>query len=491
MSLGGLLIVLSVASDPFIQQVVAIATQPNIIRTSDINVPKAQNYTLLPKVGEPTPSMVAAINVGFSVTGQSKSFTLLPFSCPQGNCDYDEFDSLAVCSRCADMTSRLAITNLTYSDSSTNKTYPGTEFSYMGLSISNSNGKAPVNTWNVTEAQLDQLGPLDDLNIASFLTFNVTDPTLGVWPQNSPKVELCSLFFCIQSIQSSVRNGILSETATTKTAAMLTQNETNGAFHKPIIFYDVSAQNQQYAVAQGVLGSIWAYFAGTIMEGGEAYNMPSIIMQESGNISQVFEGVALAMTQEVRRNADGAPKVQGETVEQISVIQVRWEWLILPLINTLGGVVFLILTIRATSRANVPLWKEEILATLLHGLAPCAEAQAAAGLATSSSLGEYAKDARARLRKAPDGGVNLALDTTYTLLNSSDSYDEGKALKSRAKVSIDEIASTEVEEMASRVSSITRPSVSYGCPHGAAPESRPPLYSGWLPTNPRSWIVDD
>lgn len=127
--LGVVVTILTLAVDPFSQQLVQLeqTTQyVNRLYGSKATSPYAQNYTLgtLEAVGtvnssekdeppvnivatKPHVSMEAAILSGFSqpigkIRGES------PSHCPSGNCTWSPFDSLAVCSRCDDVTSRLA-----------------------------------------------------------------------------------------------------------------------------------------------------------------------------------------------------------------------------------------------------------------------------------------------------------------------------------------------------------------------------------------------
>lgn len=147
-------------------------------------------------------------------------------------------------------------------------------------------------------------------------------------------------------------------------------------------------------------------------------NQVSGLMYASSSISQKFDSLATAMTQEMRRNDYGTPVVTGRAIAQVTRISVRWEWLMLPLLTMLSGAAFLALTVIATARARVPLWKEDALATLMHGLAPSSTADEMARSESNKAMGELAKEASVRLCTGEDAGMNLVADTEYTMLKT-------------------------------------------------------------------------
>ncbi|KAI3319376.1 hypothetical protein HD806DRAFT_291932 [Xylariaceae sp. AK1471] len=88
------------------------------------------------------------------------------------------------------------------------------------------------------------------------------------------------------------------------------------------------------------------------------------------DVPGVFGALAKSMTDYVRSLSKG-PNVQpvhGARVEQVVFVQVRWEWLILPLFEELAAVVFVVWVIVYNSRHGVPGWKSSALAVLAHSL---------------------------------------------------------------------------------------------------------------------------
>lgn len=51
------------------------------------------------------------------------------------------------------------------------------------------------------------------------------------------------------------------------------------------------------------------------------------------------------------------------------LVEVRWEWLVLPALLVLLGDVFLILTIVSTKKARMAAWELSMLAPVCHELA--------------------------------------------------------------------------------------------------------------------------
>lgn len=65
---------------------------------------------------------------------------------------------------------------------------------------------------------------------------------------------------------------------------------------------------------------------------------------------------------------NGTRIVTGQVGTTLTLVEVRWIWLILPYSLSLGGIFFLLYTIYMTRRSRSPLWKSSINALFYHGL---------------------------------------------------------------------------------------------------------------------------
>lgn len=89
----------------------------------------------------------------------------------------------------------------------------------------------------------------------------------------------------------------------------------------------------------------------------------------SNNITHHMERLATALTN-VIRSSNSNEMVSGDAYDRENYVFVRWIWLALPLGLLLLTLIFLVATIRKTSkeREQIGIWKTSALATLLYGL---------------------------------------------------------------------------------------------------------------------------
>ncbi|KAK8071518.1 hypothetical protein PG996_004866 [Apiospora saccharicola] len=119
-SLGAALAVLTLALDPFTQQLIHYYDCRQVIASSNATLPRSTSYCQkYQNVPFPT---IGLINQGLFNPADVKT----PFVCPSGNCTFDHLSSpLGFCSTCEDMSSQLKFINI----SSGNP--PGAEFQYF------------------------------------------------------------------------------------------------------------------------------------------------------------------------------------------------------------------------------------------------------------------------------------------------------------------------------------------------------------------------
>lgn len=182
-------------------------------------------------------SMQSAILYGLS---QSKEDVIkqLQFTCPSGNCTWPSFESLAVCSKCNDLTSSLErfhdlgtqYFSLVSNDMVINREPYSTGFRLPNnLWIDNLNGSRYDFTDLVTNpgvvlmtafgtgnaSQTSSMHKLDAL-VWSMSVIKVLPPdnNLTGWPNLPLEATECALYYCVNEYTTKVQDGLLSETST-------------------------------------------------------------------------------------------------------------------------------------------------------------------------------------------------------------------------------------------------------------------------------------
>ena len=137
-------------------------------------------------------------------------------SCPSGNCTWDTFQSLAVCSACIDLTDRLSRNIVSYIPTCDG----GGSFNLTvyrlpnGVGLTNLwKGKPPV-AWMVgfgtaNGSQSISFGSKDTL-IWSMTMIRILEPE-AKWPSSSVTAAECGLWYCVNSYDSEVKDGNLRE----------------------------------------------------------------------------------------------------------------------------------------------------------------------------------------------------------------------------------------------------------------------------------------
>lgn len=112
------------------------------------------------------------------------------------------------------------------------------------------------------------------------------------------------------------------------------------------------------------------------------------------NIAAAFTQLGLSSS----LNTNGTEVIFGQVGRVVSLVRVRWLWLILPYGLCLAGILFLLLTAYLSNRAGLPLWKSSINALLYHGIDY--DHGSLEPLATIPEMDDQAERTRAQLRRS-------------------------------------------------------------------------------------------
>ncbi|RYN60963.1 hypothetical protein AA0114_g1040 [Alternaria tenuissima] len=262
-ALGAMIMLCSLALDPFFQQVVDFPDRWALQSTS----------STIPRVVDYQPPYIPAYMGGDEVTSEDRALAAvareffykngtqpvpfgngtrpdIPLSCPTSNCTWPEYETLAVCSSCVDVTSLLDLTYTcmdTTIDWSVSWTGPLSDVPYPNGTVCgyflNATSEAPVlmsgysinndSSEDPGEALIVRTVPLTDFDtklpfygVGSIMFKDVRNPILdaliasassgaeSVYGEKMPIVHECMLSWCVQSIKSSYDWGRYSENIT-------------------------------------------------------------------------------------------------------------------------------------------------------------------------------------------------------------------------------------------------------------------------------------
>ncbi|KAI0096656.1 hypothetical protein GGR51DRAFT_26104 [Nemania sp. FL0031] len=92
----------------------------------------------------------------------------------------------------------------------------------------------------------------------------------------------------------------------------------------------------------------------------------------SADLPMVFQNIATVLSNMVRKPNTGenlnATVIKGKALGTETYIRVRWQWALLPMIETILAVILLAATIVVTRRSRRPLLKSSVNGLLFHGL---------------------------------------------------------------------------------------------------------------------------
>ncbi|CAG8191883.1 unnamed protein product [Penicillium salamii] len=426
-SLGATILILMLAFEPFVQQILSYPTEPTLTATEThaATVPQVQYYDQ----SVATIPLTGAYYMGI----WNKEFDIKPI-CPSGNCTWQSYKSLGICSQCSDITSTATLNCAMPSSSHElrqNATLKSFKDSWDGkcevvlpqgrpsgttLNAGIRNGTTSWLYWSMEAVWVVEPDPLLDgpaysgvenplLVLAqSKLGFddgritNLSDPTEAIFIKN---VTQCAFSFCVKEYNIHVTNGT---TITEKSspdfgkmenitgpgingnssllcwAPSQTPNDTER--HYDIIhrkdwapramgpeFTECEFENRASSMLTGglLVGSTFDTCAR--VKSGWEYAQQMVTLE---NLNQILvlgldvlvPQVADSLTQTLMQSSKIT--IPGTIYTDEVMVRVQWAWMILPTLLVILGNVFLVWTTYASKKKI--LWKSSVLAFLFHGL---------------------------------------------------------------------------------------------------------------------------
>lgn len=402
-SLGAAVTLLALASDPFVQQTV---TYPVREVNATAFVPFAQEYVLTGQTRrydgyQIEQSMKAAIYDAVMFSNLSETSAAMSAQCPTGNCTFPEYASLAVCSKCVDITSKIdkvcvPINQSSYNSGSGPPCFERPELP-NGLQLANGaayrySSHLSYNILNMTSSispggQYDlNADELKDLVSTSFgqLSMLIANVSNDVGNQNISIEALqntlaydCIFQFCVRTYTGQVSNGLFTETAGKEFVPDPKGNFSNDKeIHLPPDHIPSDA-NLTFSVSGDASLAIYNYFFSTFRGTGTGNQenadtgfsddiMDALFNNGPDKIPESMRNIATSMTNNMRLKSKTV--VQGTALSLQPYIHVRWLWLLLPIVMILGTALFLLLTVWQSRRWGVPTWRSSALAVMVHGI---------------------------------------------------------------------------------------------------------------------------
>ncbi|PSN65726.1 hypothetical protein BS50DRAFT_396650 [Corynespora cassiicola Philippines] len=354
-------------------------------------------------------AMQAAVSLGIS--SSTDKIPKVSAHCPSASCKWPLYSTLAVCSSCSDISDKLKLKRRYVNDTMLPQVFaldisiPGVQSNELirdhevfelpnGLSIQKTEEreirmvtKGSMN-WTETVTAKD-----DPSNIWALTVLKRTIPDRDEFLATE-----CILNYCVKNIVSSFEAGILRENSMRIEQKIIPGSVQPFDSSRPDVrpWSDLCADEKPdfafdggYNVSHTAARSISRHMERTFSDWESAYSQnwtkswgttgfymqvygtthfrPDSMQEiyDSSNVTAMFEAIATSMTNNIRAKDDFHTVVHGTS--SATVYQIRWNWLILPIINQVVGTFFLVFVIYYTKKYRVPLWKSSALAIMKCG----------------------------------------------------------------------------------------------------------------------------
>lgn len=457
-SLGATILILMLAFEPFVQQILSYPTEPILTANETLAaaVPQVKYYD---DVELNTNVKASAFYLGI----WTKDFNIQP-TCPSGNCTWPSYKSLGFCSQCSDITSTATL-NCAMPPSSHNMKWnaflngfedwvngtcevvpprgrpSGTTFDavikngttnrfYWSMESVWDVGTYPVLDGSAYSGVKNPLLVLaqSKLGFDGNRISNLSDPTEGIFIKN---VTQCAFTFCVKEYNIHVTNG---KTITEKSPPDFgkMENMTGPGIHgnSSVLcwapsqisndaerHYDILHQKEwapkvgpeftyceieesgSFVMSGGLLVGSTNDSCSRIKSGweyGQRWGYLGTIHQIlARGLEVIGSQVADSLTKTLFQNSNIA--IPGAIYTNEVMVRVQWAWMILPTLVVIFGNVFLVWTYYASKKKI--LWKSSVLAFLFHGLDDQRERD---DCMTGSGMEKLADDMQVQLQPSGD-----------------------------------------------------------------------------------------
>ena len=398
--------IFSLALEPFVQQIALFRSKETFPPSNLASIRRANDSKLfidanLLSTGWQTPVQ------GYVMKGVLSNHTsAFSPTCPSGKCTWDEFDTLAICSKCVDATQQ--VTHKGYckwnpetAPGAPNSTYVVIEnctYTINNHLIETVGGFFRGGYWAPVMLLSPFIGSSYDDPVPAKYIAGWQQPTFGVHrlvldqrDLDKPLVEQaqeCALSYCITRHNATMVGSALQMNSYThafgSTADWLAFRDNNA------LTWRSPASNQplndsitsKYDDYTGSFTGLSAYYLGqalgsiltgntTFQPGIDGIQYDSLMGYESyvtTDFPALMERVATSLNQALLADPTTSKTITGNALSVVSILHVRWEWVSLPAVLLASSLAFLLLTIVISRRQRSFIWKTSSLPLLFHGV---------------------------------------------------------------------------------------------------------------------------
>ncbi|KAI1077392.1 hypothetical protein F5B20DRAFT_552313 [Whalleya microplaca] len=431
-SFGAIVAIITLALGPFAQQVVTYQSR-SVESHEGASVNRALNYTgALPGNNTSTgfvpvlPLKSAVYNGLFAENGRPSA--ALSFECRSGNCSWDSYETLGVCHECVDLTPFIE----QYCPTGVKNPNCGWQVR-QGAKLSSN-----LEVFSMTSQIPTAYGDLPHSMIMK-LIFMGTEAYDGTPGETKPWARQCTLSACLQTLESTVVNGALSEkvTHTYTNTTVLDISNMNSDQNRNI--YAVSSNGNAYMLGIEAMLAMRGWFSSLFATGsairnaedfnrtitdntvvvnltvgissGETFFDSDIVTafywnyyEYAAGLDMLMNDMATSMTVAFRSFL-GAELMSGRTISVESFVHVRWGFAVLPILVVVGTALFLVGAIYSTRQSHTQPWKSSALAMLFHGLEDDIRAQ----FVQAGDLHEQKRQAKGVKVQLDESGASVTL----------------------------------------------------------------------------------
>ncbi len=325
----------------------------------------------------------------------SKSLTIYTLLTSSDSCTWSDFSSLAVCSKCADVTS--------YIKKSCNDTgcyslsLPG------GPSIFGFGGQINSSVSSIS-SDLKDIEPTV-LQFSSLISKSEKNSeSASAWE--------CVLSYCVNVYSANVHDGNFEESVTRSwlnNSASLDQGS-DLIYRPPTFITNTTGSESEFRVADLAARAMNSFMSETFTgsgginssRSGSAFSSDVIqALYTAENYSSTIQNLAQAMAKNIRRQNDsGLSPFSGIAYQGETYVHVRWAWFSYPVAIIVLTIILLAGVIIENAQGQLRVWGASNIALLFHGQGLSLEDVGHAPINTISQMTTKAKAVDVQLIKA-------------------------------------------------------------------------------------------
>ena len=383
-------------------------------------------------------------------------------TCPSSKCTWEEFDTLAVCSKCVDLTEHVMHKGCCRWNPKTGyNSTPGISetctYTINGQTIENSqvfNSSGVLVPLMILSPFMvlpgDEVAPVEYIAGWEQPAFGVHRLLLDQADLNSPHVQQaqkCALRYCITRHNATMVGSALQvEWSTHAFASIADIYNIKGAaltWRSPTSNHalndTITGKYEGYDIKYYTAGGMGAWYLGLALSSiliGQTSNETAtgLIVYDSlmgyevyatTDFPALMDRVATSLTQVMLADPGTSQTITGKARSVVSILYMRWEWISLPAVLLATSLAFLLLTMLISRRRRSFTWKTSSLPLLFHGIESPEDRWATLG--TISQMDHEADKTEVRL-----GGVYGSKENPspgWRLIASRETDTDGSKLK--------------------------------------------------------------